>query len=159
VLFVVAFCAIIPDLSSAWGVPLIVPMAAYWPDTTDNVGRSLSGNVFVRPPITILIKMLGVGGLIAVPFTQRFGRLPVLWWSMFLSLFMTLFATLASSNTSFIVARCLMGLFTTPPQCIGLSFIHDMYPPPKQFNKKGSTSTNTLEKSEYGPGHSSSHLT
>ena len=73
--------------------------------------------------------MLGIGGLIAVPFTQRFGRLPVLWWSMFMSLFMTLFATLAPNNTAFIVARCLQGLFTTPPQCIGLSFIHDMYPP------------------------------
>ena len=48
-MFVIAFCAIIPDLSSAWGVPLIVPMAEYWPDTPDNVGRSLSGNVFVRP--------------------------------------------------------------------------------------------------------------
>jgi len=71
--------------------------------------------------------MLGVGGLIAVPFTQRFGRLPVLWWSMFMSLFMTLFATLAPNNVAFIVARCLQGLFTTPPQCIGLSFIHDMY--------------------------------
>src|SRR5579859_6629858 len=73
--------------------------------------------------------MLGIGGLIAVPFTQRFGRLPVLWWSMFMSLFMTLFATLAPNNTAFIVARCLQGLFTTPPQCIGLSFIHDMYLP------------------------------
>ena len=71
--------------------------------------------------------MLGVGGLIAVPFTQRFGRLPVLWWAMFLSLWMTLFATLAPSNIAFIVARCLQGLFTTAPQCIGLSFIHDMF--------------------------------
>jgi len=46
-----------------------------------------------------------------------------------MSLFMTLFATLAPNNTAFIVARCLQGLFTTPPQCIGLSFIHDMYLP------------------------------
>jgi MFS family permease len=71
--------------------------------------------------------MLGVGGLIAVPFTQRFGRLPVLFWAMFMSLFMTLFATLAPNNVAFIAARCLQGLFTTAPQCIGLSFIHDMY--------------------------------
>lgn len=71
--------------------------------------------------------MLGVGGLIAVPFTRRFGRLPVLWWAMFMSLFMTLFATLAPNNVAFIIARCLQGMFTTAPQCIGLSFIHDMY--------------------------------
>ena len=71
--------------------------------------------------------MLGVGGVIAVPFAQRFGRIPVLWWSMFMSLFMTMFATLAPSNNTFIVARCLQGFFTTAPQCIGLSLIHDMY--------------------------------
>jgi MFS family permease len=71
--------------------------------------------------------MLGVGGLIAVPFSQHYGRLPVLWWSMFLSLMATLFAVLAPNNVSFIVARCLQGLFTPAPQCIGLSVIHDMY--------------------------------
>src|SRR5579859_1649940 len=95
--------------------------------------------------------MLGVGGLIAVPFTQRFGRLPVLWWSMFMSLFMTLFATLAPNNTAFIVARCLQGLFTTPPQCIGLSFIHDMYLPllfPPRFptNRPTERSPNNILK-------------
>jgi len=71
--------------------------------------------------------MLGVGGLVAVPFTQRFGRIPVLWWTMFLSLWMALFATLAPNNIAFIVARCLQGLFTTAPQVIGLSFIRDMF--------------------------------
>jgi predicted MFS family arabinose efflux permease len=55
--------------------------------------------------------MLGVGGLIAVPFTQHFGRLPVLFWAMFMSLFMTFFATLAPNNIAFIAARCLQGLF------------------------------------------------
>ena len=73
--------------------------------------------------------MLGAGGLIAVPFTQRFGRLPVLFWAMFMTLFMTLFATLAQNNVAFIAARCLQGLFSTAPQCIGLSFIHDMWVP------------------------------
>ena len=71
--------------------------------------------------------MMGVGGLLVVPFTHRFGRLPVLWWAMFLSLWMTLFATLAPNSVSFIVARCLQGTVTTAPQCIGLSFIRDMY--------------------------------
>jgi len=71
--------------------------------------------------------MLGVGGLVAVPFTQRVGRIPVLWWTMFLSLWMVLFATLSPNNIVFIVARCLQGLFTTAPQVIGLSFIHDMF--------------------------------
>jgi MFS family permease len=71
--------------------------------------------------------MLGVGGLVAVPFTQRFGRIPVLWWAMFMSLWMTLFAVLAPNWIAFIAARCLQGFFTTAPQAIGLSFIHDMF--------------------------------
>jgi predicted MFS family arabinose efflux permease len=71
--------------------------------------------------------MLGIGGLVAVPFAQRFGRIPVLWWAMFMSLCMTLLATLAPNNVVFIVARCLQGLFTTAPQVIGISFIHDMF--------------------------------
>jgi hypothetical protein len=51
VLFVIAFCAIIPDMTSAWGVPLIVDQSVYWGITTDNAGRSLSGNVFVSASI------------------------------------------------------------------------------------------------------------
>lgn len=98
--------------------------------------------------------MLGIGGLIAVPFTQRFGRLPVLWWAMFMSLWMTLFATLAPSNIAFIVARCLQGLFTTAPQCIGLSFIHDMYSYYRTSLIIGSSFTNTHGKLEFGHGRS-----
>ena len=102
--------------------------------------------------------MLGVGGLIAVPFTQRFGRLPVLWWAMFMSLWMTLFATLAPSNVAFIVARCLQGVFTTAPQCIGLSFIHDMYSVNvATMLMLGFSFTNMLAKSGSGHGHSLYH--
>jgi hypothetical protein len=45
-----------PDMSSAWGIPLIIPMSEYWPTTPDNVGRSLSGNLFVRPQILSLLQ-------------------------------------------------------------------------------------------------------
>jgi len=47
ILLVIAFCAVIPNMSAAWGVPLIVPQSLYWPTSAYNVGRSLSGNVFV----------------------------------------------------------------------------------------------------------------
>jgi MFS family permease len=101
--------------------------------------------------------MLGVGGVISVPFAQRFGRIPVLWWSMFMSLFMTLFATLSPNNTTFIVARCLQGFFTTAPQCIGLSLIHDMYIClSSERLTVGSSSMNMLERSVSGHGRLSS---
>ena len=102
--------------------------------------RTISSYVFS------LTKMLGVGGLITVPFAQRFGRLPVLWWSTFLGLLMTLFATLAPNTISFIVARCLQGFFTTAPQCIGVSFIHDMYYKLDVVLIIGSSSTNARGK-------------
>ena len=103
--------------------------------------------------------MLGIGGLIIVPFTQRYGRLPVLWWAMFMSVWMTLFATLAPNNVSFIVARCLQGLFTAAPQCVGLSFIHDMYFVPLFLLIIGSSSTSIHVKLVYGHWRSSSHHT
>lgn len=70
--------------------------------------------------------MIGAGSLFSVPLVQRFGRLPVLFWSMFISFWMTVFATLAPSPITFIVARCLQTTFSAAPQVIGLSFIYDL---------------------------------
>lgn len=70
--------------------------------------------------------MIGIGSLIAVPVVQRYGRLPTLFWSMFLSFWMTLGATLVNNHIGFIALRCLQTTFSAAPQVIGLSFVHDM---------------------------------
>jgi MFS family permease len=116
-LFILAYCTMLADLSSAWVIPLVLPQSEYWHISTSNAGRNLSGNIF----------MLGVGGVFSVPLTRWLGRLPILFWSVTLGFFMTIFAAAAPTWISFIVARCLQGLFITAPQVVGLSMIHDMF--------------------------------
>lgn len=117
ILLVLVYCTLMTDLTSAWTIPIIIPQAEYWHITSTNASRNLSGNIF----------MLGFGCLFAVPLTQWVGRLPILFWAMFLGLCMTIFGAAAPTWISFIVARCLQGFFITAPQAVGLTMIHDLF--------------------------------
>ena len=85
--------------------------------TVPAVANSVSGGNFMQ----------GVGGILAVPLTQRYGRLPVLFWSQALTAVVVLAAALCPNYAGFVVCRTLQGLFNTAPQVIGLSMIHDMF--------------------------------
>ncbi|KAF2812732.1 MFS general substrate transporter, partial [Mytilinidion resinicola] len=85
--------------------------------TVPAVANSISGGIFMQGP----------GGPIAVPFTQRYGRLPVLFWSQVLTCAMVVGAALSPTYASFTAFRTLQGLFNTPPQVIGLTFVYDMF--------------------------------
>jgi predicted MFS family arabinose efflux permease len=80
------------------------------------VGNSLSGGIFMQGP----------GGLLAVPLVQRFGRLPVLFWSQFLSAIVVMAAAVSPNYGSFTAFRTLQGFLNTAPQVIGLSIVHDL---------------------------------
>ena len=80
------------------------------------VGESLSGGIFMQGP----------GGLLAVPLIQRFGRLPVLFWSQFLSAIVVMAAAVSPDYASFTAFRTLQGFVNTAPQVIGLSMVHDL---------------------------------
>lgn len=81
------------------------------------IAQSISGAIFMQ----------GVGGILAVPLAQRYGRLPVLFWSQFLTLVVSIGAYGASDYAGFTACRTLQGFFGSPPQVIGLSIIHDMF--------------------------------
>lgn len=81
------------------------------------VANSLSGGIFMQGP----------GGLVAVPLIQRFGRLPVLFWSQFLSAIVVMAAAVSPNYASFTAFRTLQGFVNTAPQVIGLSIVHDLY--------------------------------
>ena len=85
--------------------------------TPPEISHSISGAIFMQGP----------GGLLAVPLAQRYGRLPVLFWSQFLTLVVTIGAYGASGYAGFTACRTLQGFFAAPPQVIGLSIIHDMF--------------------------------
>lgn len=80
------------------------------------VGESLSGGIFMQGP----------GGLVAVPLIQRYGRLPVLFWSQFLSAIVVMAAAVSPNYASFTAFRTLQGFVNTAPQVIGLSMVHDL---------------------------------
>ena len=80
------------------------------------VGESLSGGIFLQ----------GIGGLMSVPLIQRFGRLPVLFWSQILSAIVVMAAAVSPNYAAFTAFRTLQGFVNTAPQVIGLSMVHDL---------------------------------
>ena len=80
------------------------------------VAASVSGGIFLQGP----------GGLLAVPLIQRFGRLPVLFWSQLLTDLVVMAAALSPNYATFTAFRTLQGFVNTAPQVIGLSMVHDL---------------------------------
>ncbi|KZF25794.1 MFS general substrate transporter [Xylona heveae TC161] len=117
ILGVLCVAALLTDWGMTWGAPLFQAQAVTWKMSVQNVSASLSGGIFLQ----------GAGGLFAVPLTQRFGRLPVLFWSQFLSCIIVIAASLAPTYAGFTACRTIQGIVNTAPQIIGLSIIHDMY--------------------------------
>ncbi|GME38295.1 mfs transporter [Neofusicoccum parvum] len=105
------------DFGISYGAVTFEKQAETWDVSVAKAANSISGAIFMQ----------GVGGLFAVPFTERYGRLPVLFWSQLLALAVVIAATLSPTYASFTAARTLQGLFNTPPQVIGLTVIHDMF--------------------------------
>ncbi|KAL2158832.1 hypothetical protein VTH06DRAFT_4024 [Thermothelomyces fergusii] len=73
------------------------------------------------------IALQGLGGLAAVPLCERYGRLPVLFYSQLFSLAATVGAALAPSYGAFTAFRALQGLAGAPPQVLGLCVVHDLF--------------------------------
>ena len=100
-----------------YGSTMFQQQAMTWHMTPLDTSHSINGGIFMQGP----------GGLLAVAFCQRYGRLPTLFWSQFLSLIVTLGAAGASGYGGFTACRTLQGFFAAAPQVIGLSMIHDMF--------------------------------
>ncbi|KKY20675.1 putative major facilitator superfamily [Phaeomoniella chlamydospora] len=105
--------ALLTDWGMTWGTTLFEAQAAEWEMTISDVANSISGGIFLQGP----------GGVLAVPLIQRYGRLPVLFWSQLLSCAMVIAAALAPSYSGFTACRTLQGFFNTAPQVIGLTAI------------------------------------
>lgn len=117
VLLALLLPSLLTDWGMTWGTTLFELQAVTWKMSVPAAARSVSGGIFLQGP----------GGVLAVPFVQRFGRLPVLFWSQALALIMIIAATFSPSYASFTAFRALQGFFGTAPQVIGLTMIHDMF--------------------------------
>ncbi|GFF52093.1 hypothetical protein IFM46972_09453 [Aspergillus udagawae] len=109
--------SILADGGMTWGATLIVPQALEWEVSVDHSATSMNYGILLQ----------GVGGLIAIPLIEAYGRLPVWLWPQFITTFMVLGATLSNNYSTFIAFRSLQGFFGTIPQVVGLPIIHDIY--------------------------------
>jgi MFS family permease len=102
-----------------WGSTLIVDQAMEWHITVDKSATSMNYGILLQ----------GIGGLIAIPLIEAYGRLPLWLWPQVITTFMVLGATLSKNYDTFTTFRSLQGVFGTVPQVVGLPIIHDMYDP------------------------------
>jgi len=105
------------DWTLTWGTTMFEMQAHEWHMSVEDVSHSINPGIFMQGP----------GGILAVPLCQRYGRLPVLFWSQLLSLVVTIAAAGCPDYASFTAMRTLQGFFGAPPQVIGMSIIHDMF--------------------------------
>lgn len=72
--------------------------------------------------------LLGWGGPFAVLSVQKFGRLPVLFWSQLIGLGFLIGCALAPTLQVYAAMRCLCSFFSAAPHVIGLFVINDIFP-------------------------------
>jgi MFS family permease len=102
-----------------WGATLIASQAQEWHISLYRAATSLNYGILLQ----------GIGGVLAVPLMDAYGRLPLWIWPQVLTLCMVVGCVFAPSFNAFTALRALQGLFGTMPQIIGLPIIHDMYEP------------------------------
>ncbi|KAL9027814.1 MAG: hypothetical protein Q9180_007272, partial [Flavoplaca navasiana] len=117
VLAVIIACTFLPDYGSATGAITLIPQAAEYGITPDEVNHSQSGNQF----------MVGAGGVVAVMLSAYFGRLPVLFWFMIIATATAVGQAGSHGFNGFFVPRVLNGFFAGAAQGSGLMFIKDMF--------------------------------
>ncbi|KAI5805159.1 major facilitator superfamily domain-containing protein [Geopyxis carbonaria] len=117
VLAAICYMTLMTDFLAGYGVPMTVPQAKDWKLSTVDAGRSLSGNTFTQ----------GFGSLLAVPFAMRFGTLPVMFWSTFMTWIMTMTCAVTPGWIGYIAVRVVQGFFSAAGQVVGLTIIQDIF--------------------------------
>lgn len=107
------------DGGITWGASLFVAQSMEWEITLAKSSTSINWGLLLN----------GLGGVIAVPFIESFGRYPIWVWPQVITLALVIGATLSPNFATFTAFRSLQGAFGTIPQVVGLPMIHDMYFP------------------------------
>ncbi|BGP37217.1 hypothetical protein JCM10449v2_001122 [Rhodotorula kratochvilovae] len=118
-LIVLTMASFVPDFASGLGIASLFDLAAAFNTTTEEI-NSLTSNWSIF--------LLGPGGVAAVFFIKRYGRLPVLFWSQVIGLGFLIGCALAKDLKTFAAMRCLNAFFSTAPQCVGLWTVCDLFP-------------------------------
>lgn len=107
-----------------WGASLFVAQSIEWKITLSKSSTSSNWGLLLN----------GLGGVIAVPFIESFGRYPIWVWLQIITLALVIGTTLSPEFATFTAFRSLRVAFGTIPQVVGLPMIHDMYSPEGWFS-------------------------
>ncbi|KAI9691534.1 MAG: hypothetical protein M1822_007605 [Bathelium mastoideum] len=127
ILAVIAFLAFLPDYTAGTGIVTVIPQSIQWNLQQYHVQQAVVGNIFT----------IGVSGIFTIVLSNYFGRLPILLIFQCIALGTTAWAAAATSFTSFMTARVLMGFFCSAAQGGGLLWIKDLFffhEHPRQIN-------------------------
>ncbi|EXJ75012.1 uncharacterized protein A1O5_01708 [Cladophialophora psammophila CBS 110553] len=116
-LITLAVAAFMADFQATSGVPCLIPQAAEWHITPNQVNYSGNLNII----------MAGIGGILGIPALYFWGRAPVAFWSILISTFLQIGCARAQSFDTFYALRALVGLTCQPALTAGLAFIQDMF--------------------------------
>lgn len=83
--------------------------------------------VVANYPNNLAAIMCGVSGIIWMPLLNSWGRMPVLFWSIFMGAFFSLGTVLAPNFQTHYAMRALQCLTQSTSQTIGLAFVEDMF--------------------------------
>ncbi|KAI9739730.1 MAG: hypothetical protein M1834_006449 [Cirrosporium novae-zelandiae] len=117
VLLALILPSLLGDAGMAWGATLFEAQAETWNISVSKASTSLNWGIFLQGP----------GGLLIVPLIQRYGRLPLEFWSQFLTSCILIGAATSPTFVSFTALRSIQGILGVAPNVIGLSIIHDMF--------------------------------
>ncbi|CCX08386.1 major facilitator superfamily domain-containing protein [Pyronema domesticum] len=117
ILAVMCYMSFLTDFLAGIGVPMMLPQSKEWGISLVDAARSMTGNTFTQ----------GIGSLIAVPFAQRYGYLPVMFWSTLATVLLTMVCAVVPTWIGFVAVRILQGFFSTAAQVLGLTIIQEIY--------------------------------
>ena len=117
VLVALTVASFLSDFGVTYGAAVFPEQAMTWNMSVPAVANSINPSIFMN----------GIGAVLCVPLCQRYGRMPVLFWSQLLACACVIAATLSPTYGGFVAARTLQGMFGSPPQVVGLAIVHDMY--------------------------------
>ena len=118
ILFIIIGATALGDYGVTGRIPTIIQQGAFWNKDPNDINANTNG---------ICVLMVGISGLLSVPFAVRFGRAPVLFWFQLLTGVFYAVSAATTDYTTYQATSIISALFCAAGQAIGVSIIKDMF--------------------------------
>ncbi|KAK5217824.1 hypothetical protein LTR72_009487 [Exophiala xenobiotica] len=141
ILLTISVAAFIADFQAGAAAPCIIAQGVEWKLSPDHVNYANNLNVL----------LVGIGGVVAIPFLYIWGRAPLMFWVVLSGAMFSLGCTLSQSFNVYYGMKAMQGFTLTIGQTSGLAFIHDMFFFHEQARKIGIWTAVFLASPYFGP--------